>query len=275
VPEVAVNGVTLVYDVFGEGDPVVLVPGRGFPRTWWTEEEHVRPYLEAGYSVVRYDIRGMPPSSCPEEPFGIADLVADLAGLLEALELRGCALVGYSMGSFIVQELAAARPDLVRAAVMVATLARQPAWQRTLNEGALELFATGIEIPPKFLIGMIFGQLYDPDALTDDARVAPFIDELLSLPPWEDPGRSGQWRALASYEADPATLAAVEVRSLVIAFERDLLMPPKLAKEVAAKIWNCQYAELPGGGHWRLVLDPPEVHIRVLAFLEEVLGGRV
>lgn len=275
MPEVAVNGVTLTYDVFGEGDPVVLVPGRGFPRTWWTEEEHIRPYLEVGYSVVRYDIRGMPPSSCPEEPFGIADLVADLAALLEALELRGCAVVGYSMGSCIVQELAAARPDLVRAAVMVATLARQPAWQRTLNEGALELFATGIEIPPKFLVGMIFGQLYDPGALTDDARVAPFIDELVSLPPWEDPGRSGQWRALASYEADPATLGAVEVPSLVIAFERDLLMPPKLAKEVAAKIWNCQYAELPGGGHWRLVLDPPEVHIRVLAFLEEVLGGRV
>ena len=57
----------------------------------------------------------MPPSSCPEEPFGIADLVADLAALLEALELRGCALVGYSMGSCIVQELAAGRPDLVRA----------------------------------------------------------------------------------------------------------------------------------------------------------------
>lgn len=273
MPELVVNGVSLAYDVFGEGRPVVLVPGRGFPRTWWTEQEHVRPYLEAGFSVLRYDLRGMPPSACPPEPFGVADLVADLSGLLEALDLRDCALVGYSMGSCIVQELAAARPDLARAVVMVGTLARQPAWQRTLNEGALELFATGIEIPQKFLVGMIFGLLYDPGALTDDAQVAPFIDELLSLPPWEDPGRSGQWRALAQYRADPATLAGIEVPSLVIAFERDLLMPPVLAREVAATIWNCQYAELPGGGHWRLVLDPPEVHIRVLAFLEEVLGG--
>ena len=173
------------------------------------------------------------------------------------------------------QELAAVRPDLARAAVMIATLARLPAWHRTLNEGALELFATGIEIPPKFQVGMLFGQMYDPDALNDDARVAPFIDELLALLPWEDPGRSGQWRALADYRAEPATLDAIEVPSLVVAFERDLLMPTALARDVAAKIWNCQYAELPGGGHWRLVLDPPEVHIRVLAFLEEVLGGPV
>jgi pimeloyl-ACP methyl ester carboxylesterase len=157
--------------------------------------------------------------------------------------------------------------------VMIATLGRIPAWQRALNEGALELFATGIEIPPKFLIGMIFGQLYDPDALTDDARVGPFVDELVALPPWEDPGRANQWRALAEYRADPVTLANVDAPSLVVAFERDLVMPPPLAREVAGAIDNCQYTELPGGGHWRLVLDPPEVHIRVLAFLEEVDGG--
>lgn len=272
MPEVVANDVTLAYDMFGEGDPVVLVPGRGFPRVWWTEAEHVRPYLDAGYSVVRYDSRGMPPSDCPAEPFGVADLVADLAGLLEALELGPCALVGYSMGSVVVQELAAARPDLLRAAVMIATLARVPAWQRTLDEGLLELFASGAEVPQKLLVGLVIGLLYDPEALTDDARVAPFIDELLSLPPWEDPGRAGQWRALTGYRADPARLEEISAPSLVLAFERDLVMPPALAREVAARIWNCQYAELPGGGHWRLVLDPPEVHIRVLAFLEEVLN---
>jgi pimeloyl-ACP methyl ester carboxylesterase len=273
VPEVTVNGVRLGYDVTGEGDPVVLVPGRGFPRTWWTETEHVRPYVDAGYSVLRFDIRGMPPSDCPEEPFTIGDLAADTAALLDALELRDCVLIGYSMGSLIVQELAAARPDLVRAAVLIGTLARQPAWQQAFNAGALELFATGVRIPPQFFVGLLFGQLYDPDGLTDDARVAPFVDELVALPEWEDPGRSGQWRAYGEYRADPATLEAIEVPALVIAFERDLLMPPVLAREVADAIWNCQFTVVPGAGHWRLVLDPPEVHIRALAFLDDVSGG--
>ena len=208
----------------------------------------------------------------PEEPFGIADLVADLAALLEALELRGCALVGYSMGSCIVQELAAARPDLVRAAVMVATLAASPRGSGA-ERGRARLFATGIEIPPKFLVGMIFGQLYDPGALTDDARVGAVHRRAGVAAAVGGPGRSGQWRASASYEADPATLEGRRVPSLVIAFERDLLMPPSSRRRSRTKIWNCQYAELPGGGHWRLVLDPPEVHIRVLAFLEDVLGA--
>jgi pimeloyl-ACP methyl ester carboxylesterase len=54
---------------------------------------------------------------------------------------------------------------------------------------------------------------------------------------------------MAEYRADPATLDAIDVPSLIIAFERDLLMPPVLPRDVAAKIWNCQYTELPGGGH--------------------------
>ncbi len=273
MPEVTVNGVRLAYDLTGEGDPVVLVPGRGFPRSWWTESEHVRPYVEAGYSVLRFDIRGMPPSECPEEPFTIADLAADTAALLDELRLRDCVLIGYSLGSLIVQELIAVRPELARAAVLIGTLARQPAWQQTFNTGALELFATGVRIPPEFLVGMLFGQLYDPDGLIDDARVAPFIDELVSLPDWEEPGRSGQWRAFAGYRAEPATLDAIAVPTLVIAFERDQLMPPALAREVVDAIWNCQYTVVPGAGHWRLVLDPPEVHIRALAFLDEVGGG--
>jgi pimeloyl-ACP methyl ester carboxylesterase len=273
MPEVTVNGVKLAYDITGEGDPVVLVPGRGFPRSWWTESEHVRPYVEAGYSVVRFDIRGMPPSDCPEQPFTIADLAVDTAALLDELRLRDCALVGYSMGSLIVQELIAIRPELARAAVLIGTLARQPAWQQTFNRGTLELFATGVRIPPEFFVGMLFGQLYDPDGLINDARVAPFIDELVALPDWEEPGRSGQWRAYANYHADPGTLDAIAVPTLVIAFERDLLMPPALAREVVDAIWNCQYTIVPGAGHWRLVLDPPEVHIRALAFLDEV-GGR-
>jgi pimeloyl-ACP methyl ester carboxylesterase len=267
MPEAHVNGVRVSYDVTGEGDPLVLVPGRGFPSAWWTHQHHVRPYVEAGYQVVRYDNRGLPPSECPPEPFTVADLMADLAALLDHLELRDCAVVGYSMGSQITQELAAARPDLVRTAVLIATVGRQLAWQRAFNEGALELFATGVPIPPKFLVGLLFSHLYDPDGLVDDTKVVPFLDELLGYPEWEDPGRSGQWRAYDAYVADPAVLGSIGAPTYVLGFERDLLMPPPLVREVADAIPGARYDELAGAGHWGLVLHPQEVTRRVLEFL--------
>jgi pimeloyl-ACP methyl ester carboxylesterase len=266
MPELEANGVQLSYDVQGEGPPVVMVAGRGMPRGWWSEE-HTRPYLDARFSVIRFDNRGMPPSECPPEPFEVDDLVADAAALLDSLDLGPCVVVGHSMGSCIAQELAAGRPDLVRAVAMIATTARHPGWVRVFHRGMIELFESGAEVPAELLVGTLFGQLYNPTQLGDDARVMPFAVWMLELPPWDDPGRVGQWRAYAGYEADLEGLGGIRAPSLVIAAERDLIMPPPLARKVADAIPRCSYVELPDAGHWAVVLDPARVHAIVLEFL--------
>jgi pimeloyl-ACP methyl ester carboxylesterase len=134
---------------------------------------------------------------------------------------------------------------------------------------SIELFESGAEVPDELLLGTLFGQLYDPEALTDDARVLPWIDELLAEPEWEDPGRVNQWRAYAGYRADPAALARVAALSLVVVFERDLIMPPPLAREVADAIPEGRYVKLSQLGHWGMILDPARTHRIALEFLRE------
>ncbi|MDQ3894982.1 MAG: alpha/beta hydrolase [Actinomycetota bacterium] len=265
--EIVANGIRLEYDVIGEGDPLLLVAGRGMPRSWWTEE-HVRPYLDAGYRVILFDNRGMPPSDCPEEPFTIADLVSDTAALIDGLDLGRSVVVGYSMGSCIAQELAVVRPDLVRAVALVATLARHPGWLDAFHRGALELFATAVSVPAEFWVAMLIGQVYTPDELANDDAVLPTLEALVAGPQWEDPGRRGQWAAYAAYEGRVSELSRVEAPSLVIAFERDLIMPPVRAREVADAIPNCRYVEVARVGHWGLLLQPRDVHATVLRFLD-------
>jgi pimeloyl-ACP methyl ester carboxylesterase len=269
MPELEVNGIRVTYDLNGEGPVVGLVAGRGMPREWWTED-HVRPYREAGYSVLRFDNRGMPPSESPQSPFTLSDLVDDAAALLDALELSPCVLVGHSMGSLIVQELAHLRPDLVRATAMIATLARQPGWADVFHRGMIELFESGAEVPDELVVGTLFGQLYNPGELADDRRVMPWLEELLSLPSWEDPGRVNQWRAYAGYRGDPARLARTATPCLVVSFARDLIMPPVLGREVADAIPDARFVELPEAGHWGMILDPAPTHRIVLDFLHEV-----
>ena len=268
MPELEVNGVRLSYDLSGEGPVVALVAGRGMPRAWWTED-HVRPYRDAGYSVLRFDNRGMPPSESPRSSFTLSDLVDDAAALLDALESSQVVLVGHSMGSLIVQELAHRRPDLVRAAAMVATLARQPGWVDVFHRGMIALFESGAEVPAELLLGTLFGQLYNPRELIDDQRVMPWLKELLSEPPWEDPGRVNQWRAYAGYRGDPAQLARITAPCLVVSFENDLIMPPVLGREVAEAIPGARFVERPQAGHWGMILDPGPTHRIVLDFLRE------
>jgi pimeloyl-ACP methyl ester carboxylesterase len=268
MPVLEVNGVRLSYELSGEGPVAVLLAGRGMPADWWTEE-HLRPYREAAYSVLRFDHRGMPPSESPQEPFTLVDLVDDGAALLDALGLSECVLVGYSMGSLVAQELAHRRPDLVRAVAVLGTLARQPGWLDVFHRGAIELFESGAG-SQELLLGMLFGQMYDPAELTDDERVMPWLEELLSEPEWEDPGRINQWRAYAGYRADPVQLARIAVPCLVVSFERDLIMPPVLGREVAQAIPNARFVEVPAAGHWGVILDPGRAHRIVLDFLREV-----
>jgi pimeloyl-ACP methyl ester carboxylesterase len=158
----------------------------------------------------------------------------------------------------------------MRAGVMVATLARHPGWLEVFHRGIVELFESGADAPAELLLGTLFGQLYNPGELTDDDRVMPWLEELLAEPPWEDPGRVYQWRAYAGYRADLAHLARITAPCLVVAFERDLIMPPALGREVARAIPGCRFAEQPDAGHWGMILDPDPSHRLVLDFLHDV-----
>jgi pimeloyl-ACP methyl ester carboxylesterase len=59
--EATVNGVRLVYDVHGSGEPVVLVCGTGQPAFSW-DVFQVPALTAAGYQVVTFDNLGREPS---------------------------------------------------------------------------------------------------------------------------------------------------------------------------------------------------------------------
>jgi len=67
VPEVRVGGVTLDYEVRGEGEPVLLIAGCGQPAAAW-HLSLVPALVAAGYQVATFDNRGLAPSSSPEAP---------------------------------------------------------------------------------------------------------------------------------------------------------------------------------------------------------------
>src|SRR5205807_6103656 len=137
MPDVDVHGLRLQYDVFGEGDPVLLVCGTGQQSFTW-QLFQVPVLTAAGYRVITYDNRGIPPSDCPPAPYSVKEMAEDAAGLIEALDLAPCRVAGLSLGAFITQELALAHPDLVRSAVMMATIGRADLFGRHVIRAWIE-----------------------------------------------------------------------------------------------------------------------------------------
>ena len=106
---VQANGQELYYEVHGDGPPLVLVMGIGYDSSLWTLAQV--PALSTQFRVVLVDNRDAGRSSKASQPYEIADMADDLAGLLDALGIPQSHLLGLSMGGMIAQEFALRHAD--------------------------------------------------------------------------------------------------------------------------------------------------------------------
>src|SRR5262249_50665600 len=125
VVRVEANGGELCVDTLGaERDPaVLLIMGSNASMDWW-EDEFCERLAAGGRFVVRYDHRdtGESVSYPPGAPgYSGPDLVADAAGILDALDLPSAHVVGQSMGGALAQVLALDDPHRVSTLCLIAT----------------------------------------------------------------------------------------------------------------------------------------------------------
>jgi non-heme chloroperoxidase len=88
--------IELYYEDHGTGRPVVLI--HGWPLSGASWEKQVAALLVAGHRVITYDRRGFGQSSKPSVGYDYDTFAEDLHKLMTKLDLRDCALVGFSMG---------------------------------------------------------------------------------------------------------------------------------------------------------------------------------
>jgi non-heme chloroperoxidase len=89
--------ISLHYEDYGAGSPVVLI--HGYPLSGRAWDKQVPVLLDDGRRVITYDRRGFGLSSQPAGGYDYDTFAADLNALLEALDLREATLVGHSMGT--------------------------------------------------------------------------------------------------------------------------------------------------------------------------------
>ncbi|MGA0299210.1 MAG: alpha/beta fold hydrolase [Ilumatobacteraceae bacterium] len=129
--QAAVNGITIEFEEYGSGDPLLLVMGLGGQLTDWPPEliEHL---VAAGFRVIAPDNRdiglstemsgeGLARSAVVKamlgrpvkSPYSLGDMASDAVGVLDHLGIDRAHVVGMSMGGMISQEIAIGWPDRV------------------------------------------------------------------------------------------------------------------------------------------------------------------
>lgn len=119
MPYIYVNNIRLRYESWGDGPPVVMLHGLGSSADDWVFQ---LPDLGRHFQCIVPDLRGHGRSDKPDEPYTMALLASDVAGLITALGRGHVHVVGLSLGGMVAQQLAIANPGWVRSLVLINTL---------------------------------------------------------------------------------------------------------------------------------------------------------
>lgn len=266
MPYVSTNGISLAYKRAGNGAPVLLVMGQAAGANVWAMHQ-VPALVEAGYEAITFDNRGMPPSDVPRGDYSLADLVTDTVGLIEALDVAPCRLVGTSLGALVAAGLAARRPDLVTCCVLLAVRARADAFRWALFTGDRVLARSGTRVPHAYDAPVSVLQMFSPATLNDESAVQQWLDIYEMSAARRDV--AGGQNAIDTISDYRGMLESVSVPCRVVAFSDDLLCPPHLCAEAADAIPDCDYVEIGSCGHVGYLERPDEVNTAIIEFLDK------
>jgi pimeloyl-ACP methyl ester carboxylesterase len=113
MPTVSSTGVTIAYDVAGEGRPVILLHGFPDSATLWRHQ--VGPLVEAGFQVITPDLRGYGRSDKPSgvDAYALPFLAGDILAVLDEVGVERAHVVGHDWGAALAWLTASLAPDRV------------------------------------------------------------------------------------------------------------------------------------------------------------------
>jgi pimeloyl-ACP methyl ester carboxylesterase len=253
---VEVEGVGLACHVEGSGPAVLMTHGFASSSHMFAANAEA---LAADHTVVTWDLRGHGGSDSPDDAtrYSIASALGDMLALLDHVGADRAVLVGHSLGGYLSLAFHAARPERVRALVLVGTGPgfRKEEARRGWNDMA-ERFAEG----------------FDRRGL-DAHRGSDEFD-----PSVHRHGGAGLARAargiLTQHDSSVIdSLPRIGVPTLVVVGERD---DPFVAgsRYMADKIPGASLVVVPGAGHAPNVSHRREFDSTLRAFLDRVEATR-
>lgn len=115
--KVHVGDIDIAYKMFGKGDPILLFNGASDGMDAW--DPSLLRILSSNHTVIAFDTRGIGNTTTGSKPYSHQQLANDSAGLLDALKIPKANVMGYSLGSYIAEQLAIMYPDKVNSLVLV------------------------------------------------------------------------------------------------------------------------------------------------------------
>lgn len=263
MPQIQVGASTIHYEQRGAGDPpVVLV--HGFPLDGRVFDDQLRS-LSGTHRVIVPDLPGFGRSSAAGD-FTIASLADDLRAFLAQIEAVPCVLAGLSMGGYIALEFARRHPSDLRGLMLIDTRAESDSPETRANRDRM------IDIARSRGVRAIAEQMLPKMLAEATAHATPAVVQRLRQIMESQPVDT-ICRALAAMrDRDDLTdaLTTIDLPTLIIVGEYDVITPPALAERMHAALNRSWLATIEGSGHMPSIEQPEQVTRAIARLLEEL-----
>jgi pimeloyl-ACP methyl ester carboxylesterase len=248
----------------GAGAPLLVLNGYAATKDDW--DPTFLDVLATRSRVICPDNRGMGGSPAAGAGLTIAAMADDIVGLLDALAVDRTDLLGWSMGGFVAQAVAARVPGRITRLVLLATdhggpeaVTADPAvWQRLTDRSGT----------PREQATRLLGLLFPPAVAAHvDDEFGVLVAQARST--LNHPTLDAQERAIGAWHREPSAerLTAIGAPALIAAGVEDIVIPAVNAERLAAAMPGARRHVLPGCGHALMAQEPDALTTLINAWL--------
>lgn len=263
MPQAEVDGLSINYDVQGDGEPLVLIPYLGadhacyaFQLPAWTEH----------FSCISVDLPGSGESDKPQGPYDTATYAEQMAGWMVAIGVERAHVAGVSLGGTVAMHLAARHPELVRSLSLHSSWDRTDEYLRTIVEMWRSL-AAGLPTVADAVIQGIFPLCFTAEMYDERPEYAQALADFVRGRPAQ-PREAFMWQTDAVLAHDASGLLGdIQAPTQVTFGAHDLVTSTRFAEPLTQGIPGSELVVFDHLSHGGLHEDPDAFNQATLDFL--------
>jgi pimeloyl-ACP methyl ester carboxylesterase len=263
MPRVEVDGLTINYDVQGDGEPLLLIP--------YLSADHASyafqlPAYTEHFSCIAIDLPGTGESDKPAGPYSTEGYADQVAAFLGAIGIEQAHVAGVSLGACVGMHLAARHPARVRSLSLHSAWDASDAYLRTTVE-MWRTLASSLPTVADVVVQSVFPLCFTPEMYTERPEfVDTLVDFVRGRPAQPVDAFLAQTEAVLAHDASPV-LGAIRAPTLITFGGRDLVCSTRFAEPLESGIAGSELVVFDHLSHAGLHEDPATFNRATLDFL--------
>ena len=248
------------YTDSGNGRPLVLIHGYPFNRSLWADQI---PSLSNDHRVIAPDLRGFGESDASQEPSTMNNLAADVARLMDHLEMPRATIGGLSMGGYVALAFYKQFAPRVRALVLADTRAQADTEEakQTRAQQAEKALSEGMA----GIADAMLPKLLTPETVSKHPEIVKRVrDMMLKAKP---EGAAAALRGMAERDDQTELLRGISVPTLILVGAEDAITPVADSEKMHHAIAGSSLVVLDHAGHVSNIERAKQFNDALLHFL--------